>query len=213
MKRNQINVIMATIFVVAVFCLVGCGGGGGGGDGNNNSGNPSATGPLAKYEGTWIQGCDNHNRETTTLTASNNGTTLAHNIRDEYFVNADCTGAIIATGTYEKPPYIVQYNETVSNATVRMLTGGIVAATVDRVTSANSGATIKYVGSGVTSSSIIGNITYSHIVYNNGSTDLQNDNSSGGGQGALLLLNGELLVLDPPSNSVTSFNVFSRYIH
>lgn len=203
--------VMGGVLAAVVFGLAGCGGGGGGG--SDNSANPSDAGPLAKYAGTWVQGCNNHNRETTILTSSNNGTTLTHNLKDEYFANADCSGAIVATGTYESPPYIIQSNETVTNATVKMLSGGIISATVDRVTSTNTGSSIKYVGSGVTSSTIIGNKTYSHIVYNNGSTDLQNDNSSGGGQGALLLLNGELLVLNPVSNSVTSFDVFSRYIH
>lgn len=211
MRRNLINVVMG-VFVAVVFGLAGCGGGGGG-SGIDNSSNPSVAGPLAKYEGTWVQGCDGHNRETTTLTSSNNGNTLTMNLKDEYFANAGCSGAVVATGTYDKPPFVMQLNETITNASVKMLTGGTIAATVDRVTSTGSGAIIKYAGSGVTSSTIVGNTTVSHIVYNNGSTDLTSDNSSGGGQGALLLLNGEMFVLNPVSSSTTSFDVFSRYIH
>jgi hypothetical protein len=209
--KKLLSRVMRGSLVVAVIGLAGCGGGGSSSSGGGT--NSTDTGPLAKYAGTWVQGCNNHNRETTIMTSSNNGSSLTHNSKDEYFANADCTGAIVATGTYESPPYIIQSIETVTNATVRMLTGGIISATVDRVTSTNTGSSIKYVGSGVTSSTVIGNKTYTHIVFNNGSTDLQSDNSSGGGQGALLLLNGELLVLNPVSNSLTSFDVFSRYIH
>lgn len=207
MSKNLIKV-MGGVLAVAVFGLAGCGGGGGG---NDNSGNTSAAGPLAKYAGTWVQGCDGHSKETTTFTSSNEGNTISVTSKDEYFADANCTGAVVATGTYEQPAFIIQYKDTVNNASVKMLNGTTITATVDRGTGNSTGARVKYVGSGVTSSSIVGNTTKVHIVYNGGSTDLEIDDSSGGGEGALLLLNNELLSLYPVTS--TTFEVESRYIH
>ena len=207
MRRNLLDKVMVGLFVALTFGLAGCGGGGG----NDNSGNTSAAGPLAKYAGTWVQGCDGHSRETTTFTSSNDGNTISVTSKDEYFADANCTGAVVATGTYEQPSFILQYKDTVNNASVKMLNGTTITATVDRGTGNSTGARVKYVGSGVTSSSIVGNTTKVHIVYNGGSTDLEIDDSSGGGEGALLLLNNELLSLYPVTS--TTFEVESRYIH
>lgn len=201
------------IFVgsIAAAVLTACGGGGGGGGGSDAAPTTAVVGPLTKYEGTWGQGCDSHERDTFTFTASNGGTSLAITEKMEYFANADCTGAIVATGTYAQPEVTAQYTKTEANAPVKMLTGEIVTASVDVVTAVKSGAKVNFTGSGVTSSVVNGETVW-HIVFNNNSTDLTVDDVADTAQGALLLLNGELLELSPVNNSATSFNVESRYI-
>jgi len=213
MNWNKFRIV--GLLIAVVFGLVGCGGGGGSDSASNinsNTSNLADTGPLAKYAGTWMQGCSNHYRETAIITVSNNGTTLTYESKDEYFANKDCTGSVVATGTYDKPASIIQYNETVNNASVKLLTGATATTTVEKVTSNRTGAVIRYVGSGVTSSNVVGTKTITHINYIGGSIDLTVDNASGGGQGALSLLNGEMLVLDPVNYSSSSFVVLNRYI-
>lgn len=202
------NVKLIVVSSISVAFLAACGGGGG----SDTKTAATDVGPLTKYEGTWGQGCDSHERDTFTFTASNGGTSLAITEKMEYFANEDCTGAIVATGTYAKPEIALQYTKTEANAPVKMLTGEIITASVDVGTAVGSGEAIKFTGSGVTSSVVNGETVW-HIVFNNGSTDLTVDIKSGTQQGALLLRNGELLELSPINSSATSFNVDSRYIH
>jgi hypothetical protein len=196
------------ILTVIAMGISACGGGGGGSDAAATT---AVVGPLTKYEGTWGQGCDSHERTTYNFTASNGGTSLAITEKSEYFDNAGCTGAIVATGTYSRPEIVAQYNKTEANAPVKMLTGQMVTGSVDVVTAEGSGEAINFTGSGVTSSVVNGKTVW-HIVYNGGSNDLTVDIKTGSQQGGLLLLNGELLELDLANASATSFNVNSRYI-
>ncbi len=202
------NIKLIAVSSISIAILAACGGGG---SDTTTASTAADVGPLTKYEGVWGQGCDDHSRDTYTFAASNNGTSLAITNKMEYFANENCTGAIVATGTYAQPEVMLQYIKTEANAPVKMLTGEIITASVDVGTAVGSGEAIKFTGSGVTSSVVNGETVW-HIVYNNGSTDLTVNDSPGTAQGALLLLNGELLELSPANNSATSFNVDSRYI-
>lgn len=196
---------------IALTVLAACGGGG---DASTSA--PTSAGPLAKYEGVWqpVAGCNSHRRETSTLAASNSGTTLSNTFKVEYFANADCTGAVVATGTYGKPMLTMQHIETVAAATSKLLTGETVTAAVDRVTVTAAVATFSYTGSGVTSTYVSGGKTYTHIVYTNGSTDTQADPVTGTTlEAAVLLRNSELFLLLPIGNSTTSFQATEGLIH
>lgn len=200
-----------TLAGIALTVLAACGGGG---DASTSA--PTSAGPLAKYEGVWqpVAGCNNHRRETYTLAASNSGTTLSNTFRVEYFANADCTGAVVATGTYGMPMLTMQHIETVTAATSKLLTGETVAAAVDRVTVTAAVATFAYTGSGVTSTYVSGGKTYTHIVYTNGSTDTQTDPVNGTTlQAAVLLRNSEFFTLLPIGNSTSAFQAVDRLVH
>lgn len=202
-KQNAMR-FFCTVF--AVLALSACGGG-------DSDPPPSAvSGPLAKYEGIWNDGCFINNRETTTISSSNNGTALAITFKDEFFDKTGCAGTVVATGTYgpPQPPMTVSYKETVANASVKLLTGQTIQATVDRISAFGSGASMTYVGTGVTGPTIVGGKQTWRIVYSGGSVTHQVDPLSGAFDGALLLHNGELLTLTPVGNSITSYVVESQ---
>lgn len=173
----------------------------------------TAVGPLAKYEGIWQHGCDGHERTTYTLVASNNGTTLTTIYKNEFFANAGCTGAVVATGTYPAPILTMQYIETVANASVKFLTGTTAASSIDRVTaSSTAGNHLTYVGSGVTSSSVNAGATTARIVYPNGSTTTTHDATpTTSMQAAILLGNGTFSTLLPIGSSTTTFQEKDRF--
>ena len=202
MKKSTLNV-MAISFAVAV--LTACGGG------SDDSDTGPLAGPLSKYEGTWTRGCDGENeRQTFSFTALDNGAKLGMNMQNEFFQEANCTGAIVATGTYgpPQPAATVSYVETVANASVRLLNGQTIQASVDRVSAAGSGASFTYTGSGVLGTTVIRSKKYWRIAYGGKSSLVNVSDSSGTSAGALLLLNGEMLELEPITSSY--YRVTSR---
>ncbi len=200
MKRHTIKFLCTGL---AVLVLSACGGG------DSDAPPPTVAGPLAKYEGIWKDGCLSNNRETTTISSSNNGAALAVTFKDEFFDKTGCTGAVVATGTYgpPQPPMTVSYKETVANASVKLLTGQTIQATVDRISAVGSGASMTYAGTGVTGPTIVGGKQTWRIAYSGGNITVQVEPLSGTIDGALLLHNGALLTLTPVGNSTTSYVV------
>lgn len=208
--------------------LAACGGGGsGGGDasappssaGSSSASSSSTVSPasaaLAKYEGVWRQDCVDHMRLTRTSTATS-GTTFSVTTKEEYFDNADCTGALVATGSFGQPDETVQYTATLANASVKMLTGETIVSDVDPAISVSAVAPYTFTGSGVTSTStqyapgtIIARIDYANGQYVIIQRQAVNGQTT---HGALLLRTGELLALLPIGDSTTSFQVNRRYI-
>ncbi|GAB2882036.1 hypothetical protein GCM10027277_58730 [Pseudoduganella ginsengisoli] len=194
---------------VLLTTLSACGGGSGGGD----QGIPTqVAGALQKYEGVWIRPCAAHNRDTMTLAASNGGATLAFTIKTEYFANVDCTGAVVATGTYKQPSIVMQYTSTVKDANVKLRNGEVVTQGVDQGTTAASSEAMTFTGSGVTSS-VVGGKTVWHITFSQGSTDVYPSLNTGVGKTALALRNGELLVLEATGTAGNTFDESSRLTH
>jgi hypothetical protein len=193
---------------VLLTALAACGGGGG-----SDQGIPTqVSSALQKYEGVWVRPCAAHNRDTMTLAASNNGATLSFTIKTEYFANVDCTGAVVATGTYAQAATVLQYTGTVKDASVRMPNGEIVTTNVDQGNATATTAPITFTGSGVTSSVVNGKTVW-HIQFSQGSTDVQTNLGTGVTSASLALRNGELLVLSVSGNSTNTFNVESRLTH
>ncbi len=191
MKKNTLK--MAAISL-AVVTLTACGGG------SDDSNPEQAPGPLSKYEGTWSPGCDGENeRQTVSFTTLENGIKLGMNMQNEFFNQANCTGGIVATGTYgpPQPAATVTYLETVASASVRLPNGQTIQTSVDRVSTAGSGASFAYTGSGVQGTTVISGKKYWRIAYGGVSTLTNVNDASGTSVGALLLLNGELLELEP----------------
>ncbi|WP_293603794.1 hypothetical protein [Polaromonas sp. UBA4122] len=205
--------------------LVACGGGGSGS--SDASASPSsavsssassspavspANAELAKYEGVWRQDCLNHMRLTMTSTATSS-TIFSVMRKEEYFDNPDCTGALVATGSFGQLDETVQYTATLANASVTLLTGETVVANVDPATSVLAVAPFTITGSGVKSTYVQG-MTFATIAYANGEyVVIQRAALSGKTtHGALLLRNGELLALVPVGDPTTSFQVNHRYI-
>ncbi|MDO9199668.1 hypothetical protein [Rhodoferax sp.] len=195
--------------------LVACGGGGGSASSDASA---SASADLSKYAGVWRQDCVNHMRLTRTATATGSRT-FSVMTKEEYFDNADCTGALVATGSFGQPDEIVTYAPTLANASVTLQGGGIVTADVDPAASVSAGAPLSPVpfnvtGSGVTSTAYVLDTTSAIITYTNLDTTAVVRTALKGQTtiGALLLLNGELLSLVPIGASATSFQVNRRYI-
>lgn len=202
--KKILAVALSTSFLAA------CGGGGGG---DSAPAAASSVGPLTKYEGVWQDACTGNQRETYTLVASNNGTTLSNTYRNEFFENAGCTGAVVATGTYAAPMLSMQYIETVANASVKFLTGTTAASSIDRVTaSSTAGNHLTYVGSGVTSSSVNAGATTARVVYTNGSTTLTHEAiPTTSMQVAIMSGNGTFSTLLPVGSSTSTFQEENRF--
>lgn len=209
--------------VLSSLTLVACGGGGGGSTGATTDAASSVpiipavsvvSLELAKYEGMWQQACVNHMHRTTTLVAiSANVFTVTP--QENHFANADCTGALVATGSFDygKPQETVQYRATLSNVSVNLLDGTTILADVDPATSTRSIAPFVFSGSGVIRTlSIEGGKTLTTLAYADGNVDVVRDAVNGGTtEGGLLLRNGELLALVPVIGSTTAFTVNQRY--
>ncbi|MEO8118798.1 MAG: hypothetical protein ABI606_05695 [Rhodoferax sp.] len=208
--------------VLSSSILVACGGGGSDAPTSSPSGvslsagSPTTASPaieaLVKYEGVWREDCKDHMRLTKTATATS-GTTFSVSTKEEYFDNADCTGALVATGSFSQPDEAVQYSATLVNASVTLLTGETIVSNVDPATSVLAVAPFTFTGSHVTSTYALGT-TFARIEYADGSYVIVQRQALNGGttHGALLLRNDELLALVPTGGSTTSFQVNHRYI-
>ncbi len=204
--------------------LVACGGGGGGGAAAPIV-SPVQTIPavslalptLAKYEGVWRQDCVAHVRFSTTLTAINDNT-FTVTPKEEHFANADCTGSVVATGSFGGPQETVQYATAVPNTSVKMLNGDLISADVNPATSTLAVANYSYTGSGVNTFNIVNadqtTTTLTYIQYPDLTTSPITARAVNGGttQGGLLLRNDELLALVLMPSSTTDYLVNRRYV-
>ena len=168
---------------------------------------------LAKYEGVWRKDCIDHMRVTKTATATS-GTTFSVVTREDYYDNADCTGALVATGSYGVPDEKVTYAATPVNASVTLLTGVDITADVDPATSVAAVTAFTVTGSGVKATELIGTTMYARIEYADGGHIVTPLPAALIGQttsGAFLLRNDELLALVPIDGFTNSFRVRHRY--
>ncbi len=205
--------------------LAACGGGGGGGDPvaevNVTPAEvfwpdvPSvsvASTALAKYEGEWQQACVNHMKLKTVLVATG-ATTFNVTIREDYYAYADCTGAVVATGSYGVPSEAVTYVEAPVNAPVMLLDNSTIQTDVNLATSIISNATFTLTGTGVKPVIYIAGEAVTPIQFADAYITYPARALTGGTtQGALLLYENELLTLDYVDNT-PSFKVrlkFSR---
>ncbi|MFZ6719664.1 hypothetical protein [Undibacterium sp. Ji49W] len=202
---------LISLSVLSAMVLAACGGGSGGSATATVAPVDTSSGPLSKYAGVWNQGCQNHEIETTTITATSGGSALSMAQKIEYYENLNCTGAIVATGTYTSPILVAQHVRTEANATVKMLTGETVASSVDVVNATANGAVINFVGSAVSSSVVNGKTTWK-FVFKDTTITQTIEVSSGSAQGAFMLRNGELFFAQAIGNSSTAFAVDSRFV-
>lgn len=196
--------------VAAASALSACGGGG---TAVGGSVNPPAMAPFAKYVGEWKDVCQFHHRETitvATLTASATTATLSDRI--DYYDNADCSGALVATGVYSKPIATLQYVTTENNATVHLQSGQSLTGVVDRGTATASDATVSFSGTGV-SSSVVNGKTVWHIAYSGGGTDIQINNVLGATPGGLFLSSGQLYIVTTEASSTSTFDASAPLTH
>lgn len=211
------------VLVLSSLTLLACGGGGGGGGPTEGAAGlalsaaivatPSlASLVLAKYEGVWQQPCVNHIRRTTTLVATS-ANVFTVTPQENLFANADCTGAMVATGSFGKPQETVQYRATLPDASVKLPDGTIIKGSVDPATSTLTIAPFTFSGSGVKRTLYIeGGKTLTTVAYGDGTVDIVRDAVNGGTtEGGLLLRNGELLALVPVAGDTPSFAVNQRF--
>lgn len=219
------------LLVLSSMALAACGGGGGGGadagagaGADSGSATTTASGPpvdpgvtlasveLAKYEGVWRQDCVDHMKRTATLVATG-ARVFTVTPQEQLFAYADCTGAVVATGSFGTFQETVQYQEIQPNASITLSNGEVITASVDLGTSVQSVATFVYTGSGVTNTIDGPTTTLTHVVYADGSANILRAKANGQTtSGGLLLFNGELLAVVPLAGSTTAFVVNQRYI-
>ena len=151
-------------------------------------------------------------RFTKTLIATGSAT-FSVATKEEYFDNADCTGAVVATGSYGVPDENVHY-ETALPASVTLLTGENITADVNPATSVYAEATFSITGSGVKSPQLVGTTMYARVEYADGGYVIVERPALNGQttSGALLLRNDELLALVPIAGFTNSFKVLHRYV-
>lgn len=213
--------------VLSSSILVACGGGGSDAPASLTTGSPTpgistpgsstpapspAIGALAKYEGVWRKDCNDHMQVTKTATATS-GTTFSVVTRENYYDNANCTGDLVATGSYGVPDENVTYAATLTNASVTLLTGENIQADVDPATSVAAVAAFTVTGTGVKATELVGTTLFARIEYTNGEYFVMTHPGLGGQttSGAFLIRNNELLALLPIDSSTHSFRVRHRY--
>lgn len=125
---------MKNLLLVSAVAMMACACGGGGG----NEGDPKAPGfsasvnKLAAYVGTWAATCNDHAVDNATITSTGNNTvTIA--TRTDYYAQANCTGAIIATET-EGADITATYVDTVDAPVVFATGTPATTGKVDRIT-------------------------------------------------------------------------------
>jgi hypothetical protein len=138
--------------------------------------------------------------------------------KEEYFYYADCTGDVVATGSYVTGSYVVP-DETVQyapaqEASVTLTTGEKITAEVNPATSVYAVASFSITGSGVKSPQFVGTTLYARVEYADGGYVIVERPALNGQTkyGALLLRNDELLSLVPIVDSTNSFEVRHRYV-
>ena len=189
--------------------LAGCGGGGS--DGAATPAPAPAAQPLAQYAGTWRQGCEFHVIETTVVTMAADGSASIWP-KEEYFANADCSGAVVATGTFAAAPIAIRYVGTSPSASVKQLNGQIIPANVDRISATSVAMSQTYAGSGVTPKTVNGKLVWT-ITYTGGTTTINEAGTSEGTvSGGMAVVGGEMWTMQPVGSSTTSFEMDGRYI-
>lgn len=228
--------IAATKSLALVLCsitLVACGGGGGGGgaapvadvlvvppikDPYSPPPVPAvslAAADLLAYEGYWKQACDNH-KQITTILVFEAPRVFTASPRKDYFENANCTGAIVAVGSYDTYREIVDVAPDLQWASVDFDSGlGELVEQREVHTAKSAISTTSYelfpqVSNGVTIDNSIPGIPVTYINYPDGTKEpfMPEPKFDGGNtEGALLIENFELLTLnvvpaDPPAYEV-----------
>lgn len=94
MKLNLSHATMGAALSAAL-ALTGCGGGSDGSD------TASSANYFAAYNGTWSSDCADHAKDVATITSIDKTLTIA--TTTNYYDAADCTGAVVATGTSSAP--------------------------------------------------------------------------------------------------------------
>ena len=151
---------------------------------------------LAKYVGNWKYCDDKYVRGTDIITPTAGSNTLDVNTTIEVFANANCTGAVRATGTFNKTNATIKFINTVDGATVKLLSAETIKASVDRVDYVLPARSLSFVGEGVKLKNIGGSINVWEFVNPQGNTIQWNtDIAAGTSQGGLLLRNDKLELL------------------
>lgn len=213
--------------VLSSLALAACGGGGGSADGASvpvavssavftlpaipSPGNSLASTDFVKYEGVWRQDCDDHMLRTTALVATGANVFTVTPL-EKFFAYANCTGDVVATGSYGGPQETVTYGTSL-NATVTLKDLTATIASVNPATSRLAVAPYTFTGSGVQllPNQVVGS-TSAYVAYADGSKLVVRNALDGGSTvGGLLSRNDELLTLVPVVGSTTSFTVNQRF--
>lgn len=214
--------------VLSSLTLVACGGGGGGSaDGASVPaavssvvftlpeiplpGNSLASTDFLKYEGVWRQDCDDHVLRTTAMVATGANVFNVTPV-DKFFAYANCTGDVIATGSYGGPQETVTYGASL-NARVTLKDLTVIDASVNPATSRLAVAPYTFTGSGVQLlPNQVAGTTSAYVAYADGRKLVVRDALDGRSTvGGLLSLTDELLTLVPVAGSMTSFTVKLRF--
>ncbi len=148
------------------------------------------------------------------MTNPRNDGTLDVSSKEEVYDNADCTGAVIATGTPSPNLVTVVFLETVAGATLKPQAGGQgLVGTIDRVTRSYPTSTYTFVGAGSAVNFVNGVATiWSVPLASGGSTNYRIQNPADTITGAFAILNNDLYVLRAFDASTNSYPVSVRAV-
>lgn len=221
----MISPIKSLALVLSSLTLVACGGGGGGSAEEAFVSStafilpaiPSPENSLAsidfvKYEGVWRQDCNDHVLRTIALVATGANVFTVTPL-EKFYAYANCTGDVVATGSYGGFQETVTYGAPV-NATVTLKDSTVINTSVNPAASRLAITPYTFTGSGVQLlPNQVAGTTSAYIAYADGSKlvvrqALDGQSTAGG----LLSLNDELLTLVPVvAGATTSFTVNQRF--
>lgn len=172
---------------------------------------------LKPYEGNWKQACVSH-KQITTVLVFEDARVFTASPRKDYFENADCTGAIVAVGSYDTYREKVTVAENLQAASVVLVSGSAsVARDVNPAVSIVSTTSYKLFnvsGNGVTIDNSIPGIPVTYVNYPDGSKEvfLPEPKFDGGNTtGALLIESSEFLTLNVVIADSPAYSVNQRF--
>lgn len=182
---------------------------------------PANSTVLSKYAGVWQQACVDHIRLKTTLTVNETSDNFTVTPEETHYSKKDCTGDVVATGSYGGPSETVKYSANLDASII--LKDGSTLPTLQAVNPATSSiatATLTLTGSGVKPSINLDGMNYTQIQYADEPVPrLYKERVLNGGTtyGALLLRyenlpNEELLTLIPVAGAPNSFKVNLQFL-
>lgn len=207
----------------AVLALSACGGGGSDSTTSTASSTgqittvPAAStavvGPMTKYAGTWQSDCDKYNNyfDTATIKMSNDVNSATATPKSDTFAGTACTGGIIATET-SSPDITLQFVKTLENASITMLSGQIITASIDVINFVALSRAVSVTGSAVTQSVNNGINMWDIALPGGGSTSVPINYPAKTTVAGLFFLNGKFILLDSVAGSSTSFTEDSEFV-
>jgi len=203
----------AAVAVAAAAVAAALSGCGGGGDSGTRATAPAPTTQLAAYVGTWSTACSNHRTDSIAVgrpAGATDSVTVAY--RTDYYLNADCTGPILATVT-QSADATATFAGSVDASIVPTPGAAPITVRVDKVTASVPSYTLNVTGTGVVKS-VVNGTTQWCVNFGNGGASCIEDKGTYAAQtnvaGGIAISGNTLYDLDANGSSWTVDEIFTR---